>query len=147
MTTKPPPYGPSAPVGELVEYVRKQMDERALRHKVSGHSFQMDFWLTDGATLTITVPWTVEHYEMHRTNDELIRSIGRRKESPMHHNPPAYPGQIILSVSPLEARALRRALELLLSICIYGRPLFAGRHNRDALRRIQRKLKRLSTPL
>lgn len=77
MTTEPFSYDPSTPVGELVEHVRRQMDERALRHKVSGHSFQMDFWLTDGATLTVTVPWTKEHYEMHRTDAELIRSIGR----------------------------------------------------------------------
>ena len=53
------------------------MDERALRHRVHGRSFQMDFRLTFGSTLTVTIPWTEEHYEMHRTDEELLRSIGR----------------------------------------------------------------------
>lgn len=54
----------------------------------------------------------------------------------------AYPGQIILSVSPLESRALCAAIALVLSLRMSGGPLFPDRWNRHAVRRIQRKLKR-----
>ena len=55
---------------------------------------------------------------------------------------PSYPGQIWLSVSPLEARALRRALRLTLSLHFFGEPMYPVRCYRDAVRRVQRKLKR-----
>ena len=56
--------------------------------------------------------------------------------------PPTYPRQIILSVSPLEARALRAAIRLVLGLYIVGHAVFSHRSKRDALRRIDRKLNR-----
>ena len=71
--------GPKAPVGELVEFVRTEMDAHARAHRVSGRSFRVDFLLSyaDDVRLSIEIPWTLEHYELHRTEDELMRSVGR----------------------------------------------------------------------
>ena len=63
-------------LGELLDYVADLMNERALRHKVSGRCFVVDFGCEPGA-VEIELPWTKEHYEIHRTDEELIRSIGR----------------------------------------------------------------------
>ena len=60
----------------------------------------------------------------------------------MNQPSPSYPGQIWLSVSPLEASALRYAIRVIMSLRILGAPSFSYRQDRDALRRIQRKLKR-----
>ena len=59
---------------------------------------------------------------------------------------PSYPGQLALCLSPLESRALRGAIRLVLGLYIAGNAVFSHRSKRDALRRIHRKLKRLSTP-
>ena len=55
---------------------------------------------------------------------------------------PSYPGQILLGMSRLEYRALCKALQLALGLHFFGQAVYHQRSARDALRRIQRKLKR-----
>ncbi len=56
---------------------------------------------------------------------------------------PVYKGQLVIGLSRLEASALRYAIELAMTVRAFGDPLLSYRRDRDAMRRIDRKLKRL----